>query len=319
MFSSTRLHAFVCIALGVAASAAPAGGLGANVESRSPDTYDLSGNGGLVGGYYDPYTGYYYPDGYPYGGNRGDSDEDVYILKRQVPGDLDIGSKLETNMGVQHAVPLGEAALGLTSAVDAGADVEKRSPDVYDLSGDGGVPLFFGGHPYGGYPYGGQGDGDSDVYILKREVDSLGLDSQLGANMNLGQISDLFASALDPSVLNSDLGLSTEDSAEKRQFGLGSSAGLGLGSSAGLSGLSGLSDLSGGSFFDSNTGTTTSTSTSGSTSTSTSTSTDTTTDGSGLTGLGSGTSGLDVNSLLSSFGGSAGANGGLTSGLGLGI
>ena len=49
---------------------------GADVEARSPDTYDLSGNGGYYGGYYcyDPYTGYYYRNcGYGgYGNGNGD-------------------------------------------------------------------------------------------------------------------------------------------------------------------------------------------------------------------------------------------------------
>ncbi|KZV64919.1 hypothetical protein PENSPDRAFT_690308, partial [Peniophora sp. CONT] len=72
MFSSTRLTTFVCIALGIAAGAAPAGP-GADIEARSPDLYDLSGGvGALLLGL----------GGEGYGGE----DSDEYILKRQLAG-----------------------------------------------------------------------------------------------------------------------------------------------------------------------------------------------------------------------------------------
>ncbi|KZV68993.1 hypothetical protein PENSPDRAFT_753743 [Peniophora sp. CONT] len=156
MFSSTRLHAFVCLALGISVYAAPAGAPDATIDARSPDVYDLSGGlGALLLGL---------SGGESYGG---DSDEDAYILKRQLAG-LDIGSRLGHNMGIQHAARLGEGALG----AGAGSSVEARSPDLYDLSGGLGALLLglSGGESYGG-------DSDEDAYILKRQLVQLaGLD-----------------------------------------------------------------------------------------------------------------------------------------------
>ncbi|VDC06485.1 unnamed protein product [Peniophora sp. CBMAI 1063] len=213
MFSATRLHIFVCLALGIAVSAAPAGS-GSNLDARSPDVYDLTGGiGALLFGYPEGYGGDSDEDayilrrqienlkvgsrldinmgaalgeglglgnavplnsipkrdlydltggigallfGYPEG-EAGESDEDAYILKRQLAGSSDIGSHLASNMGIQHAVPLAEAGLGLAGAVNA---VSKR--DLYDTTGGIGA-LLFGAEGYGG-------EAGEDEYILKRDV-----------------------------------------------------------------------------------------------------------------------------------------------------
>ncbi|VDC06489.1 unnamed protein product [Peniophora sp. CBMAI 1063] len=153
MFSATRLHVFVCIALGISVSAAPAGAPGSNIDARSPDTYDLSG--GLV----SLLLGV---EGEGYSGN---SDEDTYILKRQQAG-LDTISRLGANMGVQHAAALAAGA-GLTT----GATIPKR--DIYDLTGGIGALIL------GADGFEGEGGADSDEYILKRQLAQV-------ADLNIG-------------------------------------------------------------------------------------------------------------------------------------
>ncbi|KZV68163.1 hypothetical protein PENSPDRAFT_687527 [Peniophora sp. CONT] len=242
MFSSTRLTTFVCIALGIAASAAPSGSPNANIDARSPDLYDLSGGVGalllaLEGGEgyggedSDEYILKRQPDLYDLSGGVGafllgleggegysSEDSDEYILKRQLAG-LDIGSRLGANMGLAHAAGLGQSALGLSSSLNGG--VEARSPDLYDLSGGVGA-LILGLE--GGEGYGGE---DSDEYILKRQPDLYDLSGGVGALL-LG--------------LEGGQGYGGEDSDEyilKRQLA-GLDIGSRLGANAGLAHAAGL-------------------------------------------------------------------------------
>ncbi|VDC04977.1 unnamed protein product [Peniophora sp. CBMAI 1063] len=169
MFSATRLHIFVCLALGIAVSAAPAGS-GSNVDARSPDVYDLTGGlGALLFGY---------PTGY-----GGDSDEDAYILKRQIEN-LKVGSRLDINM----SAALGQC-LGLDNAVPLNS-IPKH--DLYDLTGGVGALLF-------GYPEGEAGEGDEDAYILKRQLPATataGVGSLLGSNMGIQHAAPLAEAGL---------------------------------------------------------------------------------------------------------------------------
>ncbi|VDB84834.1 unnamed protein product [Peniophora sp. CBMAI 1063] len=196
MFSSTRLYTFVCIALGVATHAAPT----TSVESRSPDTYDLSGGvvGLLLGLEGEGYGGNSDEDTYilkrdlydltggigalflgadGFDGEGGEA-SDEYILKRQLAqiGPVNVGGGLLTNLGIQQATHTGGVAIP-GSSVDT--DTVLNTRDLYDTTGGIGALLF-------GFPEGYAGEGDEDTYILKRQVPvSTDAISRLGSNMGL--------------------------------------------------------------------------------------------------------------------------------------
>ncbi|VDC06486.1 unnamed protein product [Peniophora sp. CBMAI 1063] len=178
MFAATRLHVFVCLALGIAVGAAPTGSSGSSVDARSPDTYDLTG--GVV----SLLLGL---EGAGYGGNSG---EDTYILKRDLYdltggiGALILGAEgFDGERGAESDEYILKRQLAKIGPLEIGGGlltgglVGKR--DTYDLTGGIGALLF-------GYPEGYAGEGDEDTYILKRQLPATaGVGSLLGSNIGI--------------------------------------------------------------------------------------------------------------------------------------
>lgn len=179
MFAATRLHVFVCLALGIAVGAAPTGSSGSSVDARSPDTYDLTGGiGALIFG----------ADGFD--GGRGEG-SDEYILKRDLYDltggigalilgadgfDGERGAESDEYILKRQLAKIGPLEIG--GGLLTGGLVGKR--DTYDLTGGIGALLF--GYPQG---YAGEG-GDEDTYILKRQLPATaGVGSLLGSNMGV--------------------------------------------------------------------------------------------------------------------------------------
>ncbi|VDC02767.1 unnamed protein product [Peniophora sp. CBMAI 1063] len=109
-----------------------------NIVVNVRDIYNTGGLGALLFGFPKGYSG----------------EDEMHVLKCQLPTNLNVGERLSSNMGIQDAAPLAEPGLGL------GPSVSQRG--LYDTTDGIDAFLFSAGEGYGS-------DEDEDVYILKRD------------------------------------------------------------------------------------------------------------------------------------------------------